>query len=364
MSVVFYISGHGFGHAIRQIGILHALAQARPDERLLVRTSAPPWLFARSLRRSITVEEIVVDIGAVQRGSLEVDVAESVRQATAFHETLDARAEVETARLEAVDARLVVSDIPAVAFLAASRRGIPAIGISNFTWDWIYDDYAEIAPAAGALAARVRAAYALATEGWRLPMYGGFEGFRRVRDLPLVGRRGRLAAAETRSRLGLPVGTPLVLVSLGGFGAAGLDIAAAARSLRGVAEVVVTSYDSIPTSEGVRRVDEGLMYSGGVRYEDLLAAVDVVASKPGYGIISDCAVNGVALLYTSRGRFREYDVLVAEMPKFLRCRYIDQRQLIEGDWRASVEALLAAPAISSPPGDGAAVAASWLSALL
>jgi hypothetical protein len=33
--------------------------------------------------------------------------------------------------------------------------------------------------------------------------------------------------------------------------------------------------------------------------------------------------NGAAILYTSRGRFAEYDVLVAEMPRYLRCGYLD-----------------------------------------
>ena len=52
-----------------------------------------------------------------------------------------------------------------------------------------------------------------------------------------------------------------------------------------------------------------------LRYEDLVAAADVVVSKPGYGIVSECIANDTALLYTSRGRLIEYDVMVAEMPQ-------------------------------------------------
>jgi hypothetical protein len=163
----------------------------------------------------------------------------------------------------------------------------------------------------------------------------------------------------------LPAGVPLVLVSLGGFGAKGIDVAAAASSLEGVAEVVLTSYDNFPPMTGVHRVDETAMYGGGVRYEDLLRAVDAVASKPGYGIISDCAGNGTALLYTSRGRFREYEVLVAEMPQYVRCGFIDQPDLIEGRWRSALEHLFASPhTVPVPRCDGASVAATWLSALL
>ncbi len=59
------------------------------------------------------------------------------------------------------------------------------------------------------------------------------------------------------------------------------------------------------------------MYDAGVRYEDLVGASEAVVTKPGYGIISEAIANDAALLYTSRGHFPEYDVLVEEMPKYL-----------------------------------------------
>ena len=67
----------------------------------------------------------------------------------------------------------------------------------------------------------------------------------------------------------------------------------------------------------------------GLTYQDVVAAADVVISKPGYGIVSECIANNTALVYTSRGRFAEYDVFVAEMPRVLRCRFLSQDDL----WR-------------------------------
>jgi L-arabinokinase len=86
----------------------------------------------------------------------------------------------------------------------------------------------------------------------------------------------------------------------------------------------------------------------GLGYEDLVAASDVVVSKPGYGIVSECIANGAALLYTSRGHFVEHDVFVAEMPLALRCRYIPQEDFLAGRWSDAVEALLAQPAVGQP----------------
>ena len=55
--------------------------------------------------------------------------------------------------------------------------------------------------------------------------------------------------------------------------------------------------------------------------------MDVVATKPGYGIIAECIANETALLYTSRGHFVEYDVMVREMPRYLRCGFISNEEL-------------------------------------
>jgi len=117
----------------------------------------------------------------------------------------------------------------------------------------------------------------------------------------------------------------------------------------------------------VRFIPESSFIDTGFRYEDVVSAVDAVVTKPGYGIIAECVSTSTPMLYTSRGDFREYDLLVREMPKYLRARFIDQRDLFAGRWRAALNGLLAQPA---PPEtlavDGAARAAriltSWLDA--
>jgi hypothetical protein len=49
-TVVFFISGHGFGHASREVEVINAFGQARPEARVLIRTAASPTLLARTLR--------------------------------------------------------------------------------------------------------------------------------------------------------------------------------------------------------------------------------------------------------------------------------------------------------------------------
>jgi hypothetical protein len=71
------------------------------------------------------------------------------------------------------------------------------------------------------------------------------------------------------------------------------------------------------------------------------------------------------MLYTSRGDFREYDLLVREMPRFLRARFIAQPDLFAGALRTGLTALMAQPAApESMATDGADAAAGILTSLL
>ena len=360
-SVFFYISGHGFGHASRQIEIVNALGSLAPQVEIHIRTLAPEWLFQRTLRVPVTFTQTECDTGAVQADSLHLDERATIERAARFHERLPERASAEAAVLTRAAARAVVSDAPPLACAAASLAGMPSLVIANFTWDWIYQGYAEHLAHAPELLPAIQQAYTCAAAGWRLPMHGGFETFREVVDVPFVARHSTRDPAEVRKAFNLPPDRPLVLASFGGLGANDLDL----RRLDCAEEfeilVTVRNGAGEEATPGVHLLPEATLYGRGYRYEDLVHAADAVVTKPGYGIIAECVANGAAILYTSRGRFAEYDVLVSEMPRFLRCRYIDNEALFAGAWREPLRALLNAPPPPvTPATDGAPVIARRL----
>jgi hypothetical protein len=386
--VVFYISGHGFGHASRVIEVINAVTARRDDLDIVVRTTAPRWLFEKTLKARLKpgsttatpgIEYISTetDTGIVQIDSLHLDANASVARARAFMSTFDARVANEGTFLRNRHARLVVADLPPLGIAAAAQAGIPAVALGNFTWDWVYSAY----PGTDELVGAIAEAYRTAPLALRLPMHGGFEAFETIVDLPFVARRSARDPDETRHALGLPPGERLVLVSFGGYGVDGLSHDALSR-LDGYVAVVTGNFQGseVPPfrgSEGEPRdietqeprnvcfVDESQMYAAGYRYEDLVRAVDVVATKPGYGIISECLANDTAILYTSRGDFIEYGVLVEAMPRFLRSAFIGHADLFAGDWTPHLDALLAqAEPPARPATDGAEVAAARLLAMI
>ena len=146
-------------------------------------------------------------------------------------------------------------------------------------------------------------------------------------------------------------------MSFGGYGIAGLDTAALA-DLRDYTIATTDSARATPsTAPGLLYISEQKLYASGLRYEDLVRAADVVVTKPGYGIISEAIANDTALLYTSRGHFVEYDVLVKEMPRYLRAQFIEQEDLLNGNWALRWKKLLQQPAPPEKPAlNGAEVA--------
>jgi L-arabinokinase len=344
-TLVAYVSGHGFGHASRTIEVLNAIADRAPGVRILVRTEAAPWLFRISARPGIAVASVACDTGAAQIDSLHLDEVETIRRAERFMTGFDERVEAEAAVLIEAGASLVVADAPPLGIAAGRAAGCPTVLLGNFTWDWIYAAY----PGGAAVAAAIGRVYAEADLALRLPLHGGFATCRRIEDLPFVARRSRRDPAETRLALGLPRDRPLALVSFGGYGAARVDIARLAATPRyGIVMTDATTNDghtlgALGPTGALLPLDVSAIYARGFRYEDVVRAVDAVVTKPGYGIIAECAANGTALLYTSRGHFAEYDVLVAGMPRYLRTRFVDQAALFAGRWAEELDALLGLP---------------------
>ena len=361
-TVVFYISGHGFGHAFRDIEVINAIFARRPDIRVIARTTAPQWLFDRTIRApaptaavsAFSRVDLETDTGVVQIDSLHLDEAATIEHAREFLRTFDDRVSAEVSFLRHERAALVVSDIPALGIAAASRAAIPAVGLGNFTWDWIYSGY----DGAADVVRRLSDVYHAADLALRLPMHGGFASFERIIDVPFVARRSSRAPEDTRRRLGLPLDKHLVLLSFGGYGLERIDDAALNRDLQSSGP---STQDYVVLGSRSQPLNEAAMYGAALGYEDVVRAVDVVVSKPGYGIISDCVANETALLYTSRGRFLEYEVLVRELPRYLRARFIDHDDLFGGRWKPSLDALLTQSAPPERPAvNGADVAADWL----
>ena len=97
----------------------------------------------------------------------------------------------------------------------------------------------------------------------------------------------------------------------------------------------------------------------------LFRSVDVIISKPGYGIVADVISHHVPMLYTDRGEFPEYPRLVEALHDCATAEYIPQSELLAGNIGRYLARLLSKelnwPSIRL---DGAVVAAEKILGIL
>jgi L-arabinokinase len=356
-----YVSGHGFGHATRTGEVLRHTRQRSPELPIAVCTSAPSTLFTDAVAPPLQVRGVEVDVGLLQKDALTIDETASAEAASRFLSGWPALVEREARWLRGAGAALVLGDIPPLAFAAAAAAGLPAIALGNFSWDWIYRHLGRRHPLLLQAADHAAGAYSTAGLLLRLPFAGDLSAFPRIEDIPLVARRPLVPKEDARRRLSLD-GRPAVLLSFGGIGMPELDPSALGRLDEYL--FLLTGRVGDGDAPNLRRLDADDLATAGLQYTDLVGAVDVVVSKPGYGIVTDCIGAGTRFVYTDRGDFPEYPILVAGMPRYLPVRYVSNDSLHAGrlgDALRDVRGIAFPPSL---PTNGAEVAAQRLLAAL
>ncbi len=264
---------------------------------MIVRSQVAPWLFQRTARPAVELMPVETDTGVVQIDSLHLDARATIERARDFMASFDARVAAEVDFLRAQEVTMVIADLPPLGIAAAHAAGLPAIAYGNFTWDWIYANYDGGAD----LARRIGEIYSHTTLALRLPMWGGFETMPRRSRHSVCG-----ATLASRSRRH-PTRTR--------------DSAQRAGRAGVVRRLRIAWRHQAERSRPTMCCGPAMWMKPRCTTPDTATKISSARStwwsrKPGYGIISECIANDTALLYTSRGDFREYPVLVEAMPKY------------------------------------------------
>jgi L-arabinokinase len=339
-----YVSGHGFGHLTRLCEVLRAVRARAPDLAITVVGEVPEALVRRAVPGA-ALRRVACDVGLAQHDALVVDEPGTAARCREFDRTWDDRLRAEAAFLRGAGARAVLADVPALALAAAAEAGVPGLALGNFSWDWIYRHLAARQPSLLESAERAAGAYARAELLLELPFAGDLSVFPRRERVGLVARRPRVERGDARRRLGLDGGRPAVLVSFGGVGVPGLSREVLGRD--------PAFRFLLPEDLPAERLD-----ALHLDYPDVVGAADVVVTKPGYGIVADAIGAGTRVVYTERGDFPEYPVMVREMGQWLAAAHVSNDDLRAGRLADPIERVLSAPVPPPPDLGGAARAAA------
>lgn len=318
-SILYYITGHGYGHAVRSSQVIGSLKRISPDLQIHVRTTAPEWLF---LDRAFQSRQ-AIDVGILQKDSLDMDLEETLRACHSLHDSVSRLIEQEASFIKEHKIHLILGDIPPLCFEIAMRASVDSVAIANFTWSEIYRVYIKNYPGFLSLIEEMETFYRNATLALTLPYPCGMDVFPRQETIPWIARTSSLKKAEAREVFRLPRSATIVLLSFGGLGLERLPWS----TLKLLDDFFfVTTGETKQETTNLRVLPEAQR-----NYEDLVRAVDVVVTKPGYGIVADVISHQVRTLYTERGEFAEYPYLTQALDECATAEFIPQDELLSGN---------------------------------
>jgi hypothetical protein len=327
----YYITGHGYGHAIRTAQILKALPTDIP---CILRTTVPERLFQEEVPgRAFIYAPAEFDCGCLQTDSVTVLPRATLERYTQIAIANEARLGAEVAFLRQHDVRAVVTDIPSFPLRVAREAGIPGYAVANFSWHDIYQEYMET-PTDEALLAQMREEYSDATMAFLTPLATPTVAapFPMVEQVPLVARRGRANSQALRQWAGTE--NRLALIYLGVWGME-MDWDALGR----IAGWTFLVYDLPPRPQANVVVLDRRVWP----YADAAASVEAVFSKAGYGTVTECIANGVPLIYVARTAFAEYEALVHGMDRWGGGIPLSDAKFRAGYLEEALKAALSAP---------------------
>jgi len=332
--VAYFVSPHGFGHAARAASVMEALSGIDPPIRFDIFTKVPSWFFEDSLSVPFAHHPLLTDIGMVQRTPLQEDVGKTIERLNQFlpydPSLIDDLAE----QLKGLKCELVICDIAPMGILAAKKAGMPSILVENFTWDWIYEGYADLDQDMKNHVAYLRSIYAsvthhIQTEPVCLP------GNPDLRTAP-VSRKVRTPGKEIRKQLNIPRDRKTVLITMGGT----RQEYPFAEELRSQSHV---SFIVPGASQSVELIDNLVLlpHHSDFYHPDLVNASDAVIGKLGYSTLAEVFHTGVPFGYIARPHFRESKTLAGYVEKNMPSVAIEEADFHNNSWLSQLPELLA-----------------------
>lgn len=321
LTVFYYISSHGYGHAARASQVIAALPA---DARIIVRSEVDPAFITRESGRKVKFISGRFDTGVMQKDNRTLDWPAT------FAEAHKVQREAVAGMLDEVDllrkhrADIVVCDVPPFPLEVARMAGLPSVVVGNFTWVDIFSREGKKQQEARELAEIWREQYALATLAVRTPPAFPMNYFPHITTVEPIARRGKNIRPELLRELGMPRNQKLVLLYFGTFGDDELVIPD---------EEGVTFVSMTPMPKPAVQIDPNRWH-----FPDVVASAHAVIAKPGYGTVGEAMANGTPLIYNPRTEFAEYAVLREAIAEWGGGVQMPLRNLTEGRWTAALNA--------------------------
>ena len=327
-TICFYTSDYGNGHATRSIALIRKILSRYPDCRIIVKSEGPFDLLLKSLRDPrISVIRYRNDISLPHVHATDaVDVNKTRILLEEWQESWSdyIAGEVRFCKEQGID--LIISDIAPQPFLVADDLGIPSMGISNFSWDTIYQ---HLVPEMTGFIDNVRFAYSRATLACVLPFQIPMHAFRKTVPVNLLSRDIGVPRDLMREQRGLSEDDTVVFFNPRcPVDQLGLDF------------FKIISHESIkiviPSAFVARHPQIIALPANETESQNWIAMCDFVVTRCGYSTVSEAIQAKVPLIVWQRPDFIEDTAIVADIQRLGVGRSYEYDQIRSLDWIADI----------------------------
>ena len=332
------VSAHGLGHLGQTAPVLNAVRRRVPGLRLTVASTLPEARLRQRIEGDFRIEARALDVGFLMRDAFQVDSAASADAYRTLHADWPRRVDETAAWLQALQPSLLLCNAAYLPLAAAARLGLPAFGMSSLNWADLLAHVFAGEPWAAPVHAQALQAYRAATGFIKLTPGMEMPALPRSAWAGTVATLGRERRGELHARLGAAPGERVVLVAFGGIDAR-LPLAQwpFAEGLRWL----------VPAAWGTPHPRVAAIESLDWPFSDLMASVDAVIGKPGYGTFAEAACHGTPMLYAARPGWPEQQPLVQWLLAHGRAAEVSDSALRSGELADALQALWRQPA--KPP---------------
>lgn len=359
------ISSHGFGHLSQVAPVVNRLRELIPQLTITIHAALPEAQLRRRIHHLDTLQYATDDFGMVMNHAFSVDTQASLARYQSLHQDWDHK--VNALARQFMDARVdvVLADVPYLPLAAAQIAGIPAVALCSLNWADILSHYVGLdlqqttASAVGfphTESARIDLPHTSAASNHSQAiihtMYAAYQSARYFLQpapsmaMPKLGnqraigpccapgvaqRQTLLSTVQQQKHLNNPW---LVLVGMGGIPFE-LSLAHWPTQHQGRPLCYVVSPSSANTHPNALS-DEAT----GLTYSNLVASVDLIITKPGYGMFAEAAAAGLPVLFTDRGEWPETEALVTWLQGQAHCAQITTDALRMGAFEQELSQLL------------------------
>ncbi|MCF6203988.1 MAG: hypothetical protein L3J59_10040 [Methylococcaceae bacterium] len=342
-NIAVYITGHGHGHLSQTIEVLIALSKKNQQMQFKIITSLPESVVIARIADKIPAAQFCyihdktnTDIGVPMIDAMQVDHKKTVASYNKIHSHWDDHIHFEEQRIRALNIDIVLSNVGYIPLQAATNLSIPSVALCSLDWASTWQVFGGDDRAGKLILSQIILAYQSANQFLQMTPHLPMLFLDNKVSVPFVVRKGKSKRQVLEEDCPHFIGKKLILISMGGMDAE-IDFDQWPKVDRVI--YIVTGNNCLP--KGYYHAD-----TIGLDFSDIMASVDIVLTKTGYGMVVESVVNQTPLFYVARENWPEHDIMLKWCKENNNVLEIDRGEFERGLTEDKIDMLLSQPTLN------------------